>query len=358
MTLSARFSKRRGATTVDVDLADVCAPGRVLVLFGPSGCGKTTTLRCLAGLEHPDDGAIRFGDDVWFDAKTKLARTPQQRSIGFVPQDYALFPHLTVDDNIDFGLSGLSADERARRRAELIALLQLPGLSTRRPAALSGGQQQRVALARALATRPRLLLLDEPLSALDAGTRATVRRELRALLSTLHTPAVVVTHDRVEALALGDDVVVMRDGRMLQRGPIADVFSRPVNLEAAHVVGVETVERGRLLDAQGELATVRVGTAQVQGLLPSGVGVDVVVLVRAEDVVLEKRPGGPSSGRNRLSGRVIDVVDEGALARVVVDVGFVLTALITRQSREDLSIVVGDDVVAAFKATAVHLVRA
>jgi molybdate transport system ATP-binding protein len=358
MTLAATFTKKRGATTVHAGLVGHCEPGRVLVLFGPSGCGKTTTLRCLAGLEHPDDGAIRFDDDVWFDHARRIARTPQQRGIGFVPQDYALFPHLCVDDNIDFGLQALPADERRRRREELTTLLQLGGLSRRRPGELSGGQQQRVALARALAVRPRLLLLDEPLSALDAGTRATVRRELRALLSTLRTPAVVVTHDRVEALALGDDVVVMDHGRMLQRGPIAEVFSRPASTDAARVVGVETVERGHLLDAQGGLATVRVGTAQVQGLLPAGVGVDVVVLLRAEDVVLEKGAGAQSSGRNRLRGRVVDVVDEGALARVVVDVGFVLTALITRQSREDLAIAQGDDVVAAFKATAVHVVRA
>jgi molybdate transport system ATP-binding protein len=357
MTLSATFTKKRGATTVHAHLVDVCAPGRVLVLFGPSGCGKTTTLRCLAGLEHPDDGAIRFDDDVWFDAAARVARTPQQRAIGFVPQDYALFPHLSVDDNIDFGLTALSTDERRRRRDELTTLLQLEGLGRRRPAALSGGQQQRVALARAVATRPRLLLLDEPLSALDAGTRATLRRELRALLSTLRTPAVVVTHDRVEALALGDDVVVMDGGRMLQCGPVADVFARPESVEAARVVGVETVARGELLDAQGGLATVRVGGARVQGLLPAGSGVDVVVLLRAEDVVLEKGAGAPSSGRNRLPGRVTDLVDEGTLVRVVVDVGFVVTAHVTRQSREDLSIAKGDDVVAAFKATAVHLVR-
>ena len=358
MALSATFTKKRGATTVHAALVDVCAPGRVLVLFGPSGCGKTTTLRCLAGLEHPDAGSIRFDGEVWFDADTRAARTPQQRAIGFVPQDYALFPHLSVDDNIDFGLSSLSSDERRRRREEVTTLLQLGGLGRRRPTELSGGQQQRVALARAVAPRPRLLLLDEPLSALDAGTRATVRRELRGLLTALRTPAVVVTHDRVEALALGDDVVVIDHGRMLQRGPIAEVFSRPANVEAARVVGVETVERGHLLDATGGLATVRVGSAQVQGLLPGGTGVDVVVLLRAEDVVLERGGGTQSSGRNRLPGRVLEIVDEGALARVVVDVGFVLTALVTRQSRDELSIAVGDDVVAAFKATALHLVRA
>jgi molybdate transport system ATP-binding protein len=358
MTLQAHFTKRRGATTVQADLVDVCQPGRVLVLFGPSGCGKTTTLRCLAGLEHPDAGSIRFDDEPWFDAATRVARTPQQRSVGFVPQDYALFPHLSVDDNIEFGLSSLPADDRRQRRQELVSLLQLTGLGRRRPAALSGGQQQRVALARAVATRPRLLLLDEPLSALDAATRAALRRELRGLLTTLRTPAVVVTHDRIEALALGDDVVVMDAGRMLQCGPTADVFSRPATVDAARVVGVETVERGRIVGEQGGLATVRIGDAHVQGLSPAGSGGDVVVLLRAEDVVLDRGAGAQSSGRNRLPGRVVDVIDEGALIRVVVDVGFLLTAVVTRQSRDDLAIAVGDEIVAVCKATAVHLVRA
>jgi molybdate transport system ATP-binding protein len=355
MTLHATFRKQRGSLVVRPDLSDVCDGGRVLVLFGPSGCGKTTTLRCLAGLEHPDAGTIRFGERVWFDAARRVAVPPQERALGFVPQDHALFPHLSVDENIEFGLFRLPPQQRRTRREELIALLQLGGLGRRRPGELSGGQKQRVALARAVAPRPKLLLLDEPLSALDASTRSALRRELRASLLALGTPAVVVTHDRVEALALGDDVALIDAGLVLQRGPIAAVFSRPASSEAAHIVGVETVERGQVLDAQGGLASVRVGTATIKGLLPAGTGAEVIVLLRAEEVAIDKGEGGPSSGRNRLSGRVVAVFDEGPLARVVVDVGFSLTALITSQSRAELAIAVGDEVVAAFKATAVQL---
>ncbi|MBM4280015.1 MAG: ABC transporter ATP-binding protein [Deltaproteobacteria bacterium] len=351
---------KRGATTVRADVADVCAAGRVLVLFGPSGCGKTTTLRCLAGLEHPDEGVIRFGDDVWFDGARRVARPPQARRIGFVPQDHALFPHLSVDEHVEFGLFALDAAARRSRRAEVLALLQLQGLGSRRPAELSGGQQQRVALARAVAPRPRLLLLDEPLSALDAAMRATVRRQLRAALQALGTPAVVVTHDRVEALCLGDDVVVMAEGRMLQRGPVGDVFARPQDVAVARVVGVDTIVRGRIVAVHERIATVQVGDARVQARAPAGDGDgEVFVLLRAEDVALEPVAGASgASGQVRLAGRVVELVDEGAAIRVVVDAGFVLTALVTRSTRDALGLAEGAAVAVVFARTAAHVVRA
>ncbi|MGH8760990.1 MAG: ABC transporter ATP-binding protein, partial [Burkholderiales bacterium] len=208
-TFPGRFT---AVTQLDLPLD----PPRVLILFGPSGSGKTTLLRCLAGLEWPEEGRVQFGSTTWADASSNIRLSPQARRIGYMPQDYALFPTHTVAGNIEYGLSDLPTEARRERVRELIALLQLQGLEQAKPAQLSGGQQQRVALARAIARRPQLLLLDEPLSALDAPTRAKLCSELRMLLKQLSIPAVVVTHDWAEALTLGDIIAVMSAGHVLQ----------------------------------------------------------------------------------------------------------------------------------------------
>jgi molybdate transport system ATP-binding protein len=194
-------------------------------------------LRCLAGLETPELGHVTFGDGVWFDTARRINLSPQSRAIGFLFQEYALFPHLTVFENIAFGLPRVDKGETDRRVGELVAMLQLGGLEGRFPHQLSGGQQQRVALARTVAPRPRLLLLDEPLSALDAPTRTELRSELRCVLSQWAIPTIVVTHDAVEVRSLADEAVVMCDGQVRQHGPIDEVFSRPVDPDVARIVG-------------------------------------------------------------------------------------------------------------------------
>ncbi len=199
----------------------------ITAIIGPSGCGKTTLLRCLAGLERPQHGLIQLGDQSWFDAEKRLCLSPQERDVGFLFQDYALFPHLTVAANIGFGRSDLP---KAARQAEVIQLLErfeLKGLANRYPHQISGGQQQRVALARALIRRPRILLLDEPLAALDTWLRAGIRMELRRLLQTFQIPVLLVTHDPEDALTLADHVVVMNAGCVIQNGTIGDVIANP-----------------------------------------------------------------------------------------------------------------------------------
>jgi molybdate transport system ATP-binding protein len=327
------------------------------VLFGPSGSGKTTVLRCLAGLERPESGVIRFAETTWFDAEQGIFLPPQERGIGFLFQDYALFPHLNVAENIAYGLrSHLGRAERQRRVEELVSLLGLAGLEARYPRQLSGGQQQRVALARALAPRPRLLLLDEPLSALDVPTREQLRRELRRLLSGLHLPTLLVTHDRTEALALGDHVVVFDHGRVCQSGAVQEVFSRPADLAAARIVGVETVEPARVLSVREGLATLQVGKAQMMAVAPEPPSVEAYLCIRAEDVILEKGPIVASSARNRLTGRVRTLDMEGPLVRVSLDCGFSLTALVTRQACAELGLREGEEVLALVKASAIHLI--
>lgn len=209
----------------------------ITVLLGSSGCGKTSVLRCLAGLERPQQGRITFGAEVWFDAERGIHLPPQQRRIGFVFQDYALFTHLSVADNIAHGLHALPTQERSARVEEMLQRFDLSAERDRRPREISGGQQQRVALARALVIQPRLLLLDEPLSALDTDLRESLREELRQHLRALNIPVLMVTHDRAEARLLGDQLIIMHHGQVLQSGTVAEVSQRPANEQVAKVLG-------------------------------------------------------------------------------------------------------------------------
>ena len=331
---------------------------RVTVLFGPSGSGKTTMLRCLAGLEHPEEGTIRFDSEVWFDSGIKNSVPSKKRNIGFVPQDYALFPHLTVAANIGYGLHGQSAAENKSRVSEIVHWLGLVGLETRLPHELSSGQQQRVALARAVARKPRLLLLDEPLSALDTPMRQRLRGELRSQLLQLGIPTILVTHDRLEAMALGDQLVVLDQGRMLQTGPVADVFNHPANLAVAAIVGTETVLLGRVIGVSDGLATVTVNghelTALAEDLHPSTNAVHLCI--RAEDVILVQNGGAQASARNRLSATVLALTPEGPMMRIELNCGFPLKALLTRQACDELALKAGASVVALIKAPHIHLI--
>src|SRR5204862_120663 len=257
-----------GGPVIQVELRRPADAFSLTVLFGRSGSGKSTTLRCLAGLERPERGTIRFGDEVWFDAERGIFLPPQRRRIGYLFQDYALFPHLRVAQNIGYGLGKIAAPERRQRIEEITTLLGLAGLEDRYPKQLSGGQQQRVALARALVCRPRLLLLDEPLSTLDAPTREHLRRQLRHWLVQLRIATILVTHDRVEAIALGDHVVIFEAGRVRQSGSVQQVFSAPVDLAVARIVGVDTIERGKVVRVSDGLATIQIGPKKVIALAP------------------------------------------------------------------------------------------
>jgi molybdate transport system ATP-binding protein len=329
----------------------------VTVLFGPSGAGKTTLLRCLAGLEKPGEGFIRYGDETWFDAGRSLCLPPQPRRLGYLFQDYALFPHLSVEANVSYGLRSMSKPERLARVAEVLERLGIEELRSRHPGQISGGERQRVALARAVAPRPRLLLLDEPLSALDAPTREKLRVELRKQLLQLDIPAIVVTHDRTEALALADLLVVMAEGRVRQTGPAHEVFQRPADLAVAQSVGTESVVSAEVTGSQNGMAEVLVGNVIVQAAGPEEIRLGQGFLcIRAEDVVLARHQETQASVRNQLRGTVTSVAIEGALVRVAVDCGFPLTALVTKQAWEELGLSPGAAVVAAVKATAIHFI--
>ena len=331
----------------------------VTVLFGPSGAGKTTVLRALAGLDRPEAGTIVFDGETWFDAARSVDVAPQARGVGLLFQDYALFPHLSVAANLGYGLHRLARGAREERVADLAERFGLDGLLSRRPGELSGGQRQRVALARALAPRPRLLLLDEPLSAIDAPLRESLRGALRHLLEQADVPAVVVTHDRVEALALGDRLAVLVEGSIRQVGPVHEVFSAPADVDVARVVGTENVFPARLVRREGGLVVVRTPGpegAELVAIDPGGIDEEAYACVRAEEVVLEPDQGHPSSAQNRLLGAVTGRRDEGPLTRITVACGVRLVALVTRSSADRLELRPGRRVVAVIKAPAVRVV--
>jgi molybdate transport system ATP-binding protein len=333
-------------------------PGAIVVLFGPSGAGKTTILRQLAGLERPDRGVIRAGGATWCDVGRGVWVPPQQRRVGLVLQQPSLFPHISVRGNIFYGRrasDGADAQELSR----LLGALGVDAWLDRRPRTLSGGEAQRVALARALAHAPQIALLDEPFASLDTPTRTRLRGDVRQLLRRTGTPAVFVTHDRAEAMALGDQIVVVLAGRVRQVGGVADVFSRPIDADVAAALGVEAVLAARVVAASGGVLTIAVGgrTIHVAEREPLDVGTNVFACIRAEDVTIEMRSPAHASARNHLAARVASITTEGVFDRVALDCGFTLDALITHQSREELGLVPGAEVVAAIKATAVHLVR-
>jgi molybdate transport system ATP-binding protein len=353
--IEKRFPKGE-VITVGLELNTRQRPA-VTVLFGPSGSGKTTILRCLAGLEQPESGFISFGNESWFDAARGIFLSPQQRRIGYLFQDYALFPHLTVRQNLEYGLARQPRSRRQKRITEMVALFQLSGLESRYPRQLSGGQLQRVALARTVAPEPRLLLLDEPLSALDDPTRSRLRSELRQLLTRVGIPALLVTHDRTEAIALGDWLAVVVQGRIQQVGSVQEVFGRPANHLVASSVGIETVLPGRILAASNGLVTVQLNAATLLAADPGDVeGPEVYVCIRAEEVMLSRTAAGRESARNHLAGTVASVTPEGPLVRVVLECGIPLVALITKPACGELNIQAGDTLTAVVKAISVHLI--
>jgi molybdate transport system ATP-binding protein len=354
--LTASFL-RRHAPGVDVraDLELDAASGQVLVLFGASGSGKTTILRCLAGLDRPQEGFIRFDDETWFDADRGIAVPPQRRQLAYVAQDYALFPHLSIAENVRFGMNG-SASTASDRIDQILRTVRLDGLGRRLPAQLSGGERQRAAIARALAREPRLILLDEPLAALDLPLREPMRQELRQFLRAAGVPSVVVTHDRADALTIGDTIAVLAGGRIRQTAAVHEVFSRPADVEVAAAVGVESVIPGEVVAEADGVVSVRVGTVLAHAAEGAGAVRSVFVCIRAEDVTIDATPRGEGSARNRWTGTVVGIQAEGGVVRVAIDCGFPLSALITRPSREALGIQPGSIVTAVVKATAVHLV--
>lgn len=358
MELRASFSKTfPGGPTIQAAFRLPLDAFGLTVLFGPSGCGKTTVLRCLAGLEAPEEGLIQAGGEAWFRGGRAIRSAPR-RNIGFVSQDSALFPHLSVAGNIAYGIRGCSRAESRRRVAELIAMMGLQGLAERRPAELSGGQKQRVALARALAPRPRLVLLDEPFVSLDRAAAGQLRHALRKLLQDLRVPALLVTHDPLEALALGDRMLRMAGGRIVEEGEPAHLLSRHGGHDGhdAQDSQMGVVVRTRVLGRVEGLLRLGAGSAELLAPDPGGDFEEAFACIRGEGVALEHGPHGPQTQRNRLVAEIVGIEPLGGLTRVRLDAGFAFEALITTWACQDLKLAQGQTTHALIKASAIGVV--
>jgi molybdate transport system ATP-binding protein len=350
--LGAVLDVRRGRLHLD-RVAIEAAAGTTIAIVGPNGAGKTTVLRALAGLVALEAGHVTLDDTVLDDPQGGTWREPEARSIGFVFQDLLLFPHLSVLENVAFGprSRGRRRADARKAAAEWLERLEVADLAGARPRTLSGGQAQRVALARALATEPRLLLLDEPLSALDASTRPSLRRDLVRHLDTFGGVAVVVTHDPVEAMALADHIMVLEDGRVTQTGDGAELRERPRSEYVAEFVGVNLYRGtadgdGLMLDSGARLVG---GHGTIRG--------DALAVVHPRAVALHRsRPDG--TPRNVWAGTVRHVDPEGDRVRVHVDAPVPVTAEVTASSFTELGLSEGTAVWATVKATEVAVFEA
>lgn len=328
-------TKRFGGVTAVADVSLALYPREFFALLGPSGCGKTTLMRMLAGFETPDEGQILLdGVDI-------TAVPPHLRPVNMMFQSYALFPHLSVADNIGYGLKreGLPRAEIDRRVAEMLALVKLDGLGKRRPDQLSGGQRQRVALARALAKRPKLLLLDEPMAALDRKLRESTQFELMDIQSELGTTFMVVTHDQDEAMTMADRMAVMDHGRLVQIAPPDVIYEAPVSRHVAEFVGDINILEGHVESVEGDLvsvATPLAGIVELDEEAPTlSPGAPVLVGLRPEKIALSHDE--PAQGTNKVRGEIWDIGYLGDMTMVQVmiggDDGQLLKVSLTNRSR-------------------------
>jgi molybdate/tungstate transport system ATP-binding protein len=341
------------ATLGDFKLRDInlsVASGEFFVILGPSGAGKTVLLDLIAGFVCPHQGNVLLDDaDV-----THLPT--ERRRIGYMFQNYALFPNMSVYKNIEFGLAYTKLPNRARRIEEMMDLVGINSLKDRTPTTLSGGEQQRVALARSLILEPRVLLLDEPLSALDARSRNVIREELRDIINQFGITALFVTHNQIDARLLADRLGIMCDGMLVQTGSVHQIFDKPKNERVAAFVGMENLFEGTVVTQQGGIVTVNIGDAMIEAVAHYGKDERVTLGIRPENVTLMLEPAA-SSARNTFRGTVSQILCLGPVNKVIIDCGFPLAAYITNLSSETLHLKKGTEVTAAFKATGVNIMK-
>lgn len=345
----------------DFELAlSISLPPGITILFGASGAGKTTLLDCIAGLSEPDEGRIAARDKILFDRALGINFPPQLRKVGYVFQDLALFPHLTVQGNVEYGLSRFGSEERRRRSDAILDSFRFPHLKSRRPGQISGGERQRVALARALVIDPAMLLLDEPLAALDAGTKSKIVDDLRAWNHEHHIPIVYVTHSREEVFALGEQVIVLENGHPIARGTPHEVMSAP-HLEAvAQLAGFENIFDLTVTAAHEERGTMvcQLSGSQVEletPLVRADVGSRLRVGIRAGDILLASLQPVGLSARNVLPGKVLSLAQRDVIVVVKVNCGVEMDVHLTLAARDSLQLQPGRDVWLVVKTHSCHL---
>jgi len=322
--------------------------GEYFVILGPSGAGKTLLLELIAGIWHTDSGQI------YMDNKKVTHFPPERRGVGFVYQNYMLFPHKTVFENISFGLNlrKIKKEEITTRVEEMMELFDISHLANRLPRTLSGGEQQRTALARALIIYPKVLLMDEPLSALDKNTRDDLIKEMKNIHQKFDITIIHVTHNFDEALMLADRIAIMKGGKISQVGNSTEIFRKPADKFVADFVGVENIIKGFAEEGDEKLTYVNTGKIVICSAEPKKG--EVHVSIRPEDIILSMEKV-KTSAVNVFKGQVKEIVDMGALIKLIIDVGEQLVAFMTRQSFLDMKINVGTDIWVQFKASAVHV---
>lgn len=344
--LVKNFAGDKGVHSIDFDVAE----GEFVTLLGSSGCGKTTTLRCLSGVETPDSGEITVDGRAMFSGVAGVNLPPERRDVGVVFQSYALWPHMSVRKNIGYPLAArkVPKGEINEKVEEILALVGLTEHAGKVPSALSGGQQQRVALARALVYKPKLLLLDEPLSNLDAQLRESMRRDIRRIQRQLGITAIYVTHDRVEAMTMSDRIIVMSDGRIDQVGAPEELFAHPHSATVAALLTSASLIRGRLsggpvaagapvtVAVEAGASTIELGARAATDLAGNS---DVAVCIRPRDVRLS--PVGSARKPNQIRGVLLDRYSTGNEVEYVVDIG---GRYIKSVSSADLGLEVGDSI--------------
>jgi molybdate transport system ATP-binding protein len=344
---------------LDIDI-EFLAAGGVTVLFGSSGAGKTSILRAIAGIVTPDSGRISLGDTVFFDSGAGTNLPMQARRVGFVFQNHLLFPHLTAEQNILYGAKSIGEESARKRTRDLISLLGIEKTADRRPQRLSGGEQQRVALARALATDPHIMLLDEPLSAVDMATRSRLIGEIAAIQRRWGIPFLYVTHNQSEAARLGDAMIVVDEGRVVQQGAPLEIFNAPRTASVARVVGAENIFVGKILSHHAEdgTTTIDVNSCLIEvplNNLPAGS--QATIGIRSEDIIISREHLTQISTRNVLKGTVKNVFSNLEKTELAVHCGIDFKVSITQASVRELKLEPGSTVYLLIKARAIHLLE-
>jgi molybdate transport system ATP-binding protein len=350
-------SNSRPGLAIDVDFA---TDEGVTVLFGASGAGKTSILRAIAGITAPDKGKISLGDKAYFDSAAGIDLPIQQRRVGYVFQNHSLFPHMTAEENALYGAKPSARASTRDRVRELFSMLAVEKTAARFPHELSGGEQQRVALARALASDPLIMLLDEPLSAVDEATRSRLLREISDVQRQSAIPFLYVTHNHNEAVRLGDKMLVIDEGRILQEGTPVEIFNAPRSLPVARIVGTENVFMCTVLNHKVEdgITSLMAGSCRIEapynGYAP---GTRVSVGIRSEDIIISCEQLLQTSARNVLEGTIKNMLVETANAELIVFCGTDFKVSITPATVKALDLKVGKKVFLLIKARAIHLLE-
>ncbi len=354
--IKKQFGKN-GYTSLSLDTSFTVKDG-ITVLFGPSGSGKTTILRTVAGIATPDRGYIKLGEQVYFDSVSKINLPIQKRKVGYVFQDSSLFPHLTAEENAAYGINDGKNKTKRERARELLTLFGIERTADRYPRELSGGEQQRVALARALASDPLILLLDEPLSAVDMGTRSRLLEEIITAQRSSDIPFIYVTHNQAEAVYIGNHLLLLYKGRIVQEGKPVDVFNSPETLSAVQVVGTENIFHGLIIEhkASEGLTTVKLNGCLLEtSYNPLPIGTHVSVGIRSEDIIVSCERTVLTSARNVLEGNIKNIFVDGERAELIVSCGVDFKVSVTVGTVKSLALKPGARVYLLIKARASRL---